>query len=310
MIDGIGSRPFSAATLPPIPIAENSMREHVIANSRYWFTQERHVVERDVEKWYEPVRKPVKMRITDPKDIKTKNESADARVFKAPSKNNQQSSNTNNSNNKIFDNKKNDEKLRDFASPLKKALKEVDQKEAEIEMKKIISPKLNSLLDNFDNFTSKNPKIGHVVDNIKKKDNFSNKTKNEVSDSVKEKEARLSMSQQQAAQTPKQQNNRSAQTGTKSSLSDILAKALNNKKTETKAKQDQNVSNTKVETPTSSKTINLKDSSISNNGKPYESTTKAKQEKDSFVHPDYQYKPTQTPTKKEIPEDILKKILE
>ena len=65
-----------------------------------------------------------------------------------------------------------------------------------------------------------------------------------------------------------------------------------------------------METPTSSKTINLKDSSISNNGKPYESTTKAKQEKDSFVHPDYQYKPTQTPTKKEIPEDILKKILE
>ena len=44
MIDGVGSRPFSANTLPPLPKPEISLRNEVIANSRYWFSRKREEV--------------------------------------------------------------------------------------------------------------------------------------------------------------------------------------------------------------------------------------------------------------------------
>jgi hypothetical protein len=49
MIDGIGSQPFSATTLPPIPEPIISMKEQVLQNSRAMFGQLRSIVEEGVK---------------------------------------------------------------------------------------------------------------------------------------------------------------------------------------------------------------------------------------------------------------------
>lgn len=202
MIDGIGSRPFSATTIAPIPLPDDSMRSHVIANSRYYYAKERCDVEEKIEEWYKPIKKPVKKRINDPKDLLKKSKKKSF-IVKEP-------------------NFKED-KSRDFASPIKKVLKEVDEKEAELEMKKIISPRLNSLLDNFDKNQDGGKKIGEVIKNIKQKDSFTKTSKQDVSDSVKQKISKLFTREE-----PKK-NKRGAQSETKSSLADILSKALDKK---------------------------------------------------------------------------------
>jgi hypothetical protein len=51
MIDGIGSRPFSANSLPPIPKPEQSYVEEIIALSRKQFSAEREKVEAEIKKW-------------------------------------------------------------------------------------------------------------------------------------------------------------------------------------------------------------------------------------------------------------------
>jgi energy-coupling factor transporter ATP-binding protein EcfA2 len=62
MIDGIGSQPFSATTLPPIAPQSISYKEMVIAASREQFARLRADVEIDIEKFHEPVvvEKPVR----------------------------------------------------------------------------------------------------------------------------------------------------------------------------------------------------------------------------------------------------------
>ena len=55
MIDGIGSHPFSATTLPPIAPPEKSLRKEVIENSRKLFTHPRTQVEDEIREWYKPV---------------------------------------------------------------------------------------------------------------------------------------------------------------------------------------------------------------------------------------------------------------
>jgi len=57
MIDGIGSKPFSAVTLPPIPHAEISHADQVIAASRARFARPRAEVEEFIRIWHEPVKK-------------------------------------------------------------------------------------------------------------------------------------------------------------------------------------------------------------------------------------------------------------
>ncbi|MGB0925496.1 MAG: type IV secretory system conjugative DNA transfer family protein, partial [Minisyncoccia bacterium] len=134
MIDGIGSRPFSAGTLAPIEPQAESMKQHIIANSRYEYAAERHVVEAEIEKWYEPIKKPVKKRINNPKDI---NKAGEKKTFKAamPSSKKTQkddlSSLVSNVHKKKESSSKNvNKKSRDFDSPAKKAIKEVSEKEA------------------------------------------------------------------------------------------------------------------------------------------------------------------------------------
>ncbi len=53
MIDGIGSAPFSATTLPPIEKPELSFRDAVIAESRKQFSRPRKEVEAAIHAWHE-----------------------------------------------------------------------------------------------------------------------------------------------------------------------------------------------------------------------------------------------------------------
>ncbi len=48
MIDGIGSKPFSAVTLPPILSAESSSKEEAIRRSRARYTRSRELVEKEI----------------------------------------------------------------------------------------------------------------------------------------------------------------------------------------------------------------------------------------------------------------------
>lgn len=55
LIDNLGSRPFSARTLPPIPKPERSYRTEILAASRRNFAQPRFEVEQAIDVWYRPV---------------------------------------------------------------------------------------------------------------------------------------------------------------------------------------------------------------------------------------------------------------
>ncbi len=62
MIDGVGSRPFSASTLPPLPKPPVSLRNEVIANSRYWYARHREEVEAKIRAWYKTTFKKLEKR--------------------------------------------------------------------------------------------------------------------------------------------------------------------------------------------------------------------------------------------------------
>ncbi len=55
MIDGIGSRPFSAVTLPPIEQSHISCKDQIIAASRRSFAHPRIAVEEAIHAWHAPV---------------------------------------------------------------------------------------------------------------------------------------------------------------------------------------------------------------------------------------------------------------
>jgi hypothetical protein len=58
MIDGIGSQPFSAVTLPPIEAPKTSCKHMVIASSRGQYTKGRTEVESAIEEFHQPVIPP------------------------------------------------------------------------------------------------------------------------------------------------------------------------------------------------------------------------------------------------------------
>jgi energy-coupling factor transporter ATP-binding protein EcfA2 len=60
MIDGIGSQPFSAVTLPPIAPPVVSCRDMAVASSRAQFTRLRADVEADIHKFHERIEVPKK----------------------------------------------------------------------------------------------------------------------------------------------------------------------------------------------------------------------------------------------------------
>ncbi len=55
MIDGVGSQPFSATTLPPIPPPEISYKQNVIDFSRMTFARKKEDVEKEIREWHAPV---------------------------------------------------------------------------------------------------------------------------------------------------------------------------------------------------------------------------------------------------------------
>ena len=56
MIDGIGSQPFSAVTLPPIAPPVKSFKPEIVDYSRATYARPRGTVEDEIKKWHEPVR--------------------------------------------------------------------------------------------------------------------------------------------------------------------------------------------------------------------------------------------------------------
>ncbi len=55
MIDGVGSSPFSAVTMAPLPAPAVSLESEIIANSREQFAQPRTTVESAIADWHKPV---------------------------------------------------------------------------------------------------------------------------------------------------------------------------------------------------------------------------------------------------------------
>lgn len=53
MIDGVGSRPFSAVALPPIPRAARSFKEEILKHSREFFGRKRTDVEEEIVRWHQ-----------------------------------------------------------------------------------------------------------------------------------------------------------------------------------------------------------------------------------------------------------------
>jgi hypothetical protein len=189
MIDGIGSRPFSASTLPPIKPQDISMRQHVIANSRYWYCEERHIVEEKIKKWYEPIKKTERRKIQKIDNLNKKNKK-----------------------NVKEENKKKSTKKQDL-----KGIKE-SYNDAELEMKKIVSPKLSALLDNFGDKEKKIKKVKKTIDTINsgtKKDKKLNNEKNKKQ--IIDKTPSLSK---------KEKDIRGIKKETKSTLSEILQFAI------------------------------------------------------------------------------------
>jgi len=64
MVDDIGSHPFSATTIPPIPPLEKSLRKEVIESSRKSFAKPRSEVTHDIDEWYKPIVLPKKEKPT------------------------------------------------------------------------------------------------------------------------------------------------------------------------------------------------------------------------------------------------------
>ncbi len=99
MIDGIGSQPFSATTLPPIAPPTISYKEMAIAESRRAFTRARAVVEEEIHKFHEPIVIPkrvvekteVREQIVAPKveeKIQTERPREGSHTLRSPEKNN------------------------------------------------------------------------------------------------------------------------------------------------------------------------------------------------------------------------------
>lgn len=57
-IDGVGSQPFSARTLPPIDLPRVSQKDRVIMHSRERFGRPRVTVEKEILDWFKPVTPP------------------------------------------------------------------------------------------------------------------------------------------------------------------------------------------------------------------------------------------------------------
>lgn len=63
-IDGVGSPPFSATTLPPIVVNTSSIKETIIDYVRKNYAKHRTIVEKEIVDWYVPEERPVANKAT------------------------------------------------------------------------------------------------------------------------------------------------------------------------------------------------------------------------------------------------------
>ena len=221
MIDGIGSRPFSARTIAPIPKQPVSKRPEVIEFSRSTYARPRNEVEKEIARWYEPIKKMEKRSFTKDGNLKSSQDSKEKtkQAEKTTKK-------------KIIVGSKNE---RDFgSSPFKKTFKDIDEKNAELEMKKIVSPKLNKLLDNFEsgsgNISSdKNKDVSKVIKNIHKKSTSPNSTKTPDKNTQTKKTPIPQHLAEKAASIVEKKSKRDVDSDTKNSLQAALSQALTGK---------------------------------------------------------------------------------
>ena len=132
MIDGIGSKPFSAVTLPPIEHAEVSYKDVVINASRKNYTGKRMEVEEVVAKLHEPTKKPQKPQNQQNKPASNKNHSQNKQYNNNPGNKNQNNQTQNQpprhkqNKQKIYSNNPT-QKLEDLKSTLKKVVGDTDK---------------------------------------------------------------------------------------------------------------------------------------------------------------------------------------
>jgi len=267
MIDGIGSRPFSARTLPPLDVQPISMRNEMIRSSRATYARPREIVEAHIEKWFEPIKKPQKRSFDKDGNVK----------------NNQKKENNVSKDTSVFKANRND------TSPLKKVLKDIDEKEAELEMKQVVSPKLNGLLAKMDSKSNNNnspfPKKVKKIQKEKEKEKEV-KPSTSISRAINPEITSKNNKNNQGSYNKKAPNNnkikinisdnktRGAKSNTSLSLQDALQKALESKKSISKKKND----------------IDNQDNVVAKNKKIFQNRQPAAQQK-------------------EIPEDLLRSIL-
>ena len=143
MIDGVGSRPFSASTLPPLPKPPISLRSEVIANSRYWYAKHREEVEAKIRAWYKTTFKKVEKRSFPQKSNPEENEGEKRKRVKGDSP----------STKKTTLSKKPQKVSSRQNTPKEDEEKNVKRNEvtqsrsATEEMEELISPKLEKLID-------------------------------------------------------------------------------------------------------------------------------------------------------------------
>lgn len=82
MIDGIGSAPFSATTLPPLSPPLNALKDELIESSRQQFAKPRQVVEDAIALWIAPVVEERKERVVDKTPKKVESTSARTETVK------------------------------------------------------------------------------------------------------------------------------------------------------------------------------------------------------------------------------------
>ncbi len=71
MVDGIGSKPFSAMAMPPITLQSISFKDVIIRNSREMFAKPRKAVEEQIQAWHEPIIPVFKPKIKDMNQVDT-----------------------------------------------------------------------------------------------------------------------------------------------------------------------------------------------------------------------------------------------
>jgi len=293
MIDGIGSRPFSGRTIGPIEKQSQSMRSEVIQASRAQFAEPRKEVEERINTWYEPINKPEKRSFRKEENTTTKKN--DSKPLVATVTNKKQ----------LFVATKNE---RDSAnSSIKKAVKEVEEKEAELEMKKVVSPKLNDLLEKMGSTTTqRKQELPNAIKNIRDHDTTSEplkKTGTQEHQTVKIPET---ISQKAKKITHNKIDSRGADTNTMSALQQALAKAKIQKQPRQEKSSPKPTSSRKETSPVDD--VSKKRSSEVLSEKTLSDTRTSSQK---LSHEKKQKQPQQkisSTNTKEVPEDILKSI--